>query len=78
MSFILHRISYHSVAIHLIGENLYLAANVTRLGDFLHFGQIFKAGGNKYFTELPTLLGRFCRCVKIIHFSIAIIFGQLL
>ena len=28
--------------------------------------------------KLPTLLGNFCKGVKIIHFSIAIIFGQLL
>ena len=28
--------------------------------------------------KLPTLLGNFCKVVKIIHFSSEIIFGQLL
>ena len=52
--------------------------SVTRDGDFLHFGQPFKAGGNNYLPKLPTLLGNFCKGVKIIHFSCEIVFGQLL
>ena len=48
---------------------LSIESSVTRLGDFLHFGQPFK---------LPTVLGNFCKGVKIIHFSREIIFGQLL
>ena len=52
--------------------------SVTRLGDFLHFGQPFKAGGKIILPELPTLLDNFCRGVKIYHFSIEIILGQLL
>ena len=31
------------------------ASSVTRLGDFLLFGQAFKAGGNKYLIQSPTL-----------------------
>ena len=27
-------------------------SSVTRLGDFLHFGQPFKAGGNNYLTQI--------------------------
>ena len=53
--------------------------SVAGLGDFFHFGQPFKAGGKNSFTpKLPTLLGNFCKGVKIIHSSIEIIFGQLL
>ena len=51
---------------------------MTRLGDLLHFGQPFKACGNKYLPKSPTLLGNFCKGVTIIHFSSEIIFGQLL
>ena len=49
---------------------------VTRLGDFLYYGQLFKAFGNKYFAQI--FLGNFCKGVKIYHFSSEIIFGQLL
>ena len=28
-----------------------IAASVTRLGDLLHFGQLFKARGNNYFAQ---------------------------
>ena len=35
---------------------------MTRLGDFLHFGQLFKAFGNNAF------LGNFSKGVKINHF----------
>ena len=32
---------------------------VTRLGDFLHFGQPFKAGGNNYFTQIAHIVSQF-------------------
>ena len=56
--------------------NSYLAicvtlTSVTRLGDLLDFGQVFKAFGN-------TFLGNFCYGFKINHFSSEKIFGQLL
>ena len=51
---------------------------MTRLGDFLHFGQPFKASDNNYFTQIAHIVGIFCKGVKIIHFSCEIIFGQLL
>ena len=37
---------------------------MTRLGDFLHFGQPFKASG--ILPKLPTLLGNFCKGVKFL------------
>ena len=43
-----------------------LIRSVTRLGDLLDFGQLFKAFGNKS----PTFLGKFCKVVKIFNFSI--------
>ena len=33
--------------------------SVTRLGDFLHFGQPFKAGGNNYFTQIAYIVRQF-------------------
>ena len=55
-----------------------LGASVTRLGNLLHFGQLFKAYGNNYFAQIAHILGNFCEVVEIFHFSSEIIFGQLL
>ena len=33
--------------------------SVTRFGDFLHFGQPFKADGNNYFTKITHIVGQF-------------------
>ena len=52
--------------------------SVTSLGDLLHFGQLFKACGNNYFTQIAHSLGNFCKGVKIFHFYNEIIFRQLL
>ena len=53
-----------------------VVSSFTRLGDFLHFGQLFKAYGNNYFAHIAHILGNFCRGFKIFNFSI--IFGELL
>ena len=50
--------------------------SVTRLGDLLHFGQLFKACDNNYFAKIAHILAIF-KGVKIFHFSREIIFGQL-
>ena len=42
--------------------------SVTRLGNLLHFGQLFKASGNNYFSQIA----------RIFEFSNKIIFGQIL
>ena len=61
-----------------IVKNL-IKLSVTRLGDLLVFGQLFKAFGNNKFAQIShTFLGNFCKGVKIYHFSSEIIFGQLL
>ena len=52
--------------------------SVTRLGDFLDFGQLFKPFCCNYFAQIAHILGNFCKGVKIHHFSSEIIFGQLL
>ena len=57
---------------------LMTVSSVTRLGEFLHFGQPFKAVATIIFPKLHTLLGNFCKEVKIIRFSSEIIFGRLL
>ena len=33
--------------------------SVTRLGELLHFGQLFKASGNNYFAQFAYILGNF-------------------
>ena len=52
--------------------------SVTRLGDLLHFGQLFKACCNNYFDQMALIIRHFCTGVKIFHFSSELIFGQLL
>ena len=44
--------------------------SVTRLGDLLDFGQVFKAFGNHLgiLPKSPTFLGNFCKGVKIVTF----------
>ena len=54
-----------------------VGVSVTRLGDLLHFGQIFKACGDNYFAQITHILDTFCKVVEIFHFSSEIIFGQL-
>ena len=55
-----------------------LPSSVTRLGDLLHFGQLFKACGNNYFAQITPFLGNYCKGAKNVNFSSEIIFGQLL
>ena len=50
--------------------------SVTRLGDLLHFGQLFKTCGNNYFAQIAYILGNFCKGVKIFHCSSEIILGN--
>ena len=56
----------------------WVMTSVTRLGNLLDFGQLFKAFGNNYLPKSPTFLGNFCKGVKIYPFSSEIIFGKLL
>ena len=51
---------------------------MTRLGDLLDFGQLFKDFGKNKFAQNPTFLGNIWKVVKIFKFSSEIIFGQLL
>ena len=52
--------------------------SVTRLGNLLHFGQLFKTCGNNYFAQITHILSNFCEVVEIFHSASEIIFGQLL
>ena len=52
--------------------------SVTRFGDFLDFEQLLKPLAEINLPKYPTFLGKFCKGVKIFHFSNEIIFGQLL
>ena len=45
----------------------YIVTIVTRLGDWLDFGQLFKAFVNNIFAKISYLLRQFCKGVKICH-----------
>ena len=49
-------------------------SSVTRFGDFLH--DFLKPLATIILLKSPTVLGNFCKGVKIYHFSSEIIFGQ--
>ena len=52
---------------------------MTRLGDLLDFGQVFKSlCATINLPKSPTFFSNFRKVVKIFHFSCDIIFGQLL
>ena len=53
-------------------------SSVTRLGNLLDFGQVFKAFGSMKCAQISHFLGNFCEGVTIYHFSSEIIFGQFL
>ena len=40
-------------------------ASVTRLGDLLDFGQLFKGCDNNYFAQIAHILGIFCKGVNV-------------
>ena len=61
-----------------LSHGLAITISVTRLGDFLHFGQILRPLATISLPKSLTFLGNFCKGVKIYHFSSEIIFGQLL
>ena len=54
--------------------SLFLTSSVTRLGNLLQFGQLFKACGNNYFAQIAHIL---VKVSKIFHFYSEIFFGQL-
>ena len=67
-----------SQTLPFVPDVLMLLNSVTRLGDLLHFGLLFRACGNNYLAQIAHIFWNFCKCVKIFHFSSDIIFGQLL
>ena len=52
--------------------------SVTRLADLLDFGPLLKPLATINLPKYLTLLGNFCKGVKMSHFSSEIIIGQLL
>ena len=63
--------------LHLLKSSM-VACSVTRLGDLLHFRQLFEAYGNNYFAKLGHIFRQFFKGVKIFHFSSVIIMGRFL
>ena len=63
-------------------QNIYefkrFVISVTRLGNLLDSGPLFKDFSTINYPKSPTFVGNFCRGVKIYHFSSEIIFGQIL
>ena len=55
-----------------------LIGSVTRLGDILDFGQLFKAFATINLPKSATFLSIFCKGIKIFNISSEIIFGQIL
>ena len=55
-----------------------MVSSVTRVGDFLHFGQLLKLFATMNLPKSPTFLGNFSKGAKIIDFSNEIIIGELL
>ena len=55
---------------------LLIRTSVTRLGDLLDFGQLFKPLATINLPKSLTFLGNFCVGDKIYHFSSEIIFGN--
>ena len=53
-----------------------LASSVTRLGNLLDFGQVLKHVATNNLPKSPTVLGNFCKGVKIYPISSEIIFGH--
>ena len=53
-----------------------IATSVTRSGDLLDFGQLFKAFGNNLFGQISHILRHFFKDVKIDHFSSESILGN--
>ena len=49
----------HDLGHWLRAEKWMSASSVTRFGNFLHFGQPFKAGGNNYFTQITHIVRQF-------------------
>ena len=43
----------------MVSTMFWFTHSVTRLGDFLHLGQPFKAGGNNYFTQIDYIVRQF-------------------
>ena len=52
--------------------------SVTRLGPFWTWGNFLKPLATISLPKFPTFLGNFCKDVKIYHYSMEFIFGQLL
>ena len=52
------------------------STSVARLGNLLHFGQLFKACGNNYFAQIAHTLGNFCKGVKIFLFLAKFFLGN--
>ena len=56
-----------------------VSTSVTRFGDLLYFGQLFKAWATIILPKLPTHFRQFLsKGVKIFHFTREILYGQLL
>ena len=52
-------------------------SSVTRLGDLLDFGQLFKVCGNNWFAQITHIFRRFLQRCQNLSFSCEVIFRQL-
>ena len=56
---------------------MFIAFSVTRWGNLLNIGQLFKACGKIFLPKSSIFLGNFCKIAKIFYFASEIIFGQI-
>ena len=73
LAFVRHRQTFNGCS-----RTFFILGSVTRLGDLLDFGQLYKPLATINSAKSPTFLSNFCKGVKIYHFSSKIIFWQLL
>ena len=52
-------------------------SSATRLGDLLHFGQLFKACDKIYFAQIAYILGNFCKGSKSLIFLVKSFLGNI-
>ena len=50
--------------------------SVTRLGDLLDFGQLFKACGNNYFSQIANISRQFLKMSKYFIFHVKLFLGN--
>ena len=65
------------ISLSMLLQSTLVTISVTRMGNLLDYGQLFKPLATIYWPKSPTFLGNSCEGVKIYHISSEIILRQL-